>query len=197
MDPHHWIYQYPHGFYIHDWMLIPAGKTCIILQDAGCYSFCSERCWQMNSFPSLLFFLYWHTQLILFCLLLSSTLCFSSSFPIPLLLSCVIFLPLTELLPLSSHFKTEWFLTWAKKICWWQYSWTVAGLGVNRKSLYSLVSQVALEPALLYKGSTSILAAHKNTAKQRRKGWDSTPVLPEFKVVPVIHFSVRKLSPQI
>lgn len=144
-----------------------------------------------------LFFLYWHTQLILFCLLLSSTLCFSSSFPIPLLLSCVIFLPLTELLPLSSHFKTEWFLTWAKKICWWQYSWTVAGLGVNRKSLYSLVSQVALEPALLYKGSTSILAAHKNTAKQRRKGWDSSPVLPEFKGVPVIHFSVRKLSPQI
>lgn len=54
MAPHHWMYQYPHGFYIHDCMLIPAGKTCIILQDAGCYSFCSERCWQMNSFPSLL-----------------------------------------------------------------------------------------------------------------------------------------------
>lgn len=28
----------PCGFCIHDWMLVPAGMTCIILRDAGCYS---------------------------------------------------------------------------------------------------------------------------------------------------------------
>lgn len=49
--------------------------------------------------------------------------------------------------------------------------------------------QVPLEPALLCKGSISILAAHTNAAKQRRKGWDRTPAHQKFKGGFVIHFS--------
>lgn len=55
--------------------------------------------------------------------------------------------------------------------------------------IFSNEPHVPLEPALLCKGSISVLATHTNTTKQRRKGLDRTLTHEKFKDGFVIHFS--------